>query len=279
MQRIYGSGGVRIALGIEYDGSRFCGWQTQPSGCAVQDALERALAAIAGEPVATVCAGRTDAGVHALGQVVHFDCAARRPESAWVRGVNALLPEGCAVIWSREVAPEFHARYSARGRCYRYLLLNRAVRPAADRGRVGWYHRPLELEPMRRAAQLLLGEHDFSAFRSAECQARTPVRHLTRLDIARRGDFFVFDFCANAFLHHMVRNIVGSLVRVGSGRERPEWVAEVLAGRERARAAPTFSPDGLYLLRVDYDASWGLPRPPARGPVLAEHEEPSTEEG
>jgi len=253
---------VRIALGVEYDGSRFCGWQTQPDGCAVQDALERALGEIAGEPVATVCAGRTDAGVHALGQVVHFDTAARRPGSAWVRGVNVLLPPACAVTWSQEVAGDFHARYSAQSRGYRYVLLNHAVRPAADHTRVGWFHVPLELEPMRRAARLLLGEHDFSAFRSAECQARTPVRTLSRLDIARRGDYVVFDLRANAFLHHMVRNIVGCLVHVGKGGCPPEWIGEVLAGRDRTRAAPTFPAAGLYLARVDYDARWSLPAAP-----------------
>ena len=257
---------MRVALGVEYDGSRFCGWQTQPQGCAVQDALERALAEVAGAPVSTICAGRTDAGVHALGQVVHFDTAAERPESAWVRGVNALLPRACAVGWSRPVAPDFHARYSAVSRCYRYLLLNHPVRPALDATRTGWFHLPLDTERMQRAARLLLGEHDFSAFRSAECQARTPVRTLTRLDVARRGDHVVFDICANAFLHHMVRNIVGCLVYVGKGKYPPEWLGEVLRGRDRARAAPTVEAAGLYLMRVRYDARWGLPESP-RAPV------------
>jgi tRNA pseudouridine38-40 synthase len=250
---------MRIALGVEYDGGRFCGWQTQPQGCAVQDALERALAEIAGAPVATICAGRTDAGVHALAQVVHFDTRAERPESAWVRGVNALLPAACAVAWSRTVADGFHARYSALNRTYRYLLLNRPVRPAADHGRAGWFHLPLDLDRMRRAAELLVGEHDFSAFRSSECQARSPVRRLARIDIERRGDYVVLDFRANAFLHHMVRNLVGSLVYVGKGKHRPEWVGEVLEARDRSRAAPTFDASGLYLVRVQYEAHWGLP--------------------
>ncbi len=253
---------MRIALGVEYDGSHFCGWQTQPAACAVQDALERALAQVASEPVATVCAGRTDAGVHALAQVVHFDTGAQRPESAWVRGVNTLLPAACAVNWSRPVADEFHARYSARARCYRYLLLNHPVRPAADQARVGWFHLPLDLEKMQRAGRLLIGEQDFSAFRSAECQAKTPVRTLHRLDVARRGDHVVFDLCANAFLHHMVRNIVGGLVYVGKGKYPPEWLGEVLAGRDRSRGAPTFEAAGLYLSQVDYDARWGLPEAP-----------------
>ncbi|HEU0290741.1 MAG TPA: tRNA pseudouridine(38-40) synthase TruA [Burkholderiales bacterium] len=250
---------MRIALGVEYDGSRFCGWQTQPAGCAVQDALERALSEIAGEPVATICAGRTDAGVHALAQVVHFDTGVDRPESAWVRGVNTLLPPACAVTWSQPVADDFHARYSAKARHYRYVLLNHPVRPAADQARVGWFHLPLELEPMQRAARLLLGEHDFSAFRSSECQAKTPVRMLIRLEVARHGDHLVFDFCANAFLHHMVRNIVGCLVYVGKGKHPPEWLGEVLAGRDRNRAAPTFEAAGLYLSRVEYDPRCGLP--------------------
>jgi tRNA pseudouridine38-40 synthase len=253
---------MRIALGVEYDGSRFCGWQTQPSGCAVQDAIERALSEVADEPVATTCAGRTDAGVHALAQVVHFDTAARRPEGAWVRGVNALLPDACAVNWSRPVADEFHARYSALSRCYRYLLLNHPVRPAADQARVGWFHQLLDLEKMQLAARLLVGEHDFSAFRSAECQAKTPVRSLTRLDVTRSGDYVAFDLRANAFLHHMVRNIVGCLVYVGKGKYPPEWLGEVLAGRDRSRAAPTFEAAGLYLAQVEYGKQWGLPEAP-----------------
>lgn len=250
---------MRIALGVEYDGSRFCGWQTQPQGCAVQDAIERALAEVAAEPVATICAGRTDAGVHAVAQVVHFDTGAARPEMAWVRGVNALLPAACAVNWSHRVPDDFHARYSATARSYRYVLLNHPVRPAVDQARVGWFHLPLDLDQMRRAARLLLGEHDFSAFRSSECQARTPVRTLSRLDVSRHGDYIVFELSANAFLHHMVRNIVGCLVYVGKGKHPPEWLDEVLAGRDRARAAPTFEAAGLYLSRVQYDARWGLP--------------------
>jgi tRNA pseudouridine38-40 synthase len=250
---------MKIALGLEYDGSRFCGWQTQPSGCGVQDHLEAALAHIAHERVDTVCAGRTDAGVHALAQVVHFDTSAVRPASAWVRGVNASLPPALAVLWAREVDDEFHARYAALVRSYRYVLLNRAVRPASAHGRVGWFHLALDIESMRKAARFLIGEHDFSAFRAAECQARSPVRELRRFEIERRGECIVFDLSANAFLHHMVRNLVGTLVYVGKGAHRPEWVGEVLAGRDRAAAAPTFDAAGLYLVKVDYDARWGLP--------------------
>ena len=253
---------MRVALGVEYDGAAFRGWQTQPGGGAVQDALETALAVIAGQQVATVAAGRTDAAVHATGQVVHFDAPVDRPLSAWVRGVNSHLPAGVAVIWAHPVADDFHARFSAQGRAYRYLLLNRPVRPAALASHVGWYHRPLDVARMQSAADLLLGRHDFSAFRAAECQARTPVRELRRATVTARGDWVVFDFAADAFLHHMVRNLVGSLVYVGKGAHPPEWVAEILAGRDRKLAAPTFSPHGLYLVAVDYESHWGLPPPP-----------------
>ena len=251
---------MRIALGIEYDGRPFCGWQTQPSGCAVQDRLEAALEQIAGEPVATICAGRTDSGVHALGQVTHFDTSAERPESAWIRGTNALLPPALAVTWAKRVPDDFNARYSAVARSYRYLLLNHPVRPAANHGRVGWYHAPLDLDRMRSAAAFLVGEHDFSAFRSSECQARSPVRTLHTIDIHRAGEYVVFDFRANAFLHHMVRNLVGTLLYVGKGKHDPRWAEEVLAGKRRDQAAPTFDAAGLYLSSVEYDAAWDLPQ-------------------
>lgn len=261
---------MRIALGIEYDGSRFLGWQTQPGGGTVQDALELALATIAAQPVAVTCAGRTDRGVHALGQVVHFDTSAERPDSAWVRGVNAVLPDSVAVLWSRRVSSDFHARYSARARTYRYVLLNRTVRPALAARHAGWCHASLDVAAMRAAAMALCGEHDFSAFRSAECQASTPVRTLHSLAIEQRGERIDFVLRANAFLHHMVRNLVGTLVYVGRGRRPPEWVREVLASRERARAAPTFAAAGLYLEAVEYEANWELPAAPERalaGPV------------
>jgi tRNA pseudouridine38-40 synthase len=180
-----------------------------------------------------------------------------------VRGVNASLPAGLAVLWAREVDAEFHARYAALNRCYRYVLLNRAVRPAVHQGRVGWFHVPLDVERMRAAARMLVGEHDFSAFRSSECAARSPTRELRRLEIHRERDYVLFEVCANAFLHHMVRNLVGTLVYVGKGKHEPAWVGEVLASRDRSRAAPTFDSAGLYLARVDYDRSWGLPLAPA----------------
>jgi tRNA pseudouridine38-40 synthase len=226
----------------------------------VQDALEAALAGIAGAPVAVTAAGRTDRGVHARVQVVHFDTGARRPESAWVRGVNALLPDSVAVLWSREMPEDFHARYSAVSRSYRYRLLNRPQRPALEATRAGWFPLPLNVESMREAAGLLLGEHDFSAFRSSECQARTPVRTLHALDIEGQGERVDFVLRANAFLHHMVRNIVGTLVYVGKGKHPPQWVRDVLLSKERSRAAPTFAADGLYLEAIDYPSKWGLPQ-------------------
>jgi len=257
---------VRVVLCLEYDGRAFHGWQTQPGGGTVQDALEAALSEIACLPVAVVCAGRTDAGVHASCQVVHFDAPVARPLTAWVRGANTLLPPAVSVRWAHPVADDFHARFSARGRRYRYLLLNRPQRPGLTHGRVGWFHQPLDLAAMQAAAQRLLGEHDFSAFRAAECQAKSPVKTLREARVWQAGEHVVFDFEASAFLHHMVRNLVGSLVYVGKGRHEPAWIDELLACRDRKRAAPTFSPDGLYLSGVSYETHWGLPDLPA--PVL-----------
>jgi tRNA pseudouridine38-40 synthase len=225
----------------------------------VQDALEPALAVIAGVPVSVTAAGRTDRGVHARAQVVHFDTSVARPESAWVRGVNALLPDSVAVLWSKAMPDDFHARYSALSRTYRYRLLNRPVRPALEAAYAGWFHRPLDLPGMRAAAALLVGEHDFSAFRSSECQAKTPVRTIHALEVQGGGGQIDFLLRANAFLHHMVRNIVGSLVYVGKGKHPPEWLREVLQSRERAKAAPTFGAQGLYLEKVEYHARWALP--------------------
>jgi tRNA pseudouridine38-40 synthase len=250
---------MRIALGIEYDGAPYSGWQTQPGGGTVQDALEAALAQIAGAPVRAVCAGRTDTGVHGLAQVAHFDTAAERPETAWVKGVNTHLPRTVVVRWAARVAPDFHARFSASGRHYEYVLLNRPVRPAAWAGRAGWFHLPLDEEAMRAGARYLLGEHDFSAFRSVQCQAASPVRELRSLSIRRHGEYLRFSLAANGFLHHMVRNIVGCLVYVGKGKYPPEKMAQILAARDRALAAPTFGPEGLYLTGIDYDPHWNLP--------------------
>ena len=250
---------MRITLGIEYDGSAFHGWQTQPGGGTVQDALEAALVQIAGQPISVVCAGRTDAGVHATAQVVHFDTDVQRPLTAWVRGVNSFLPPAVAVRWAQPVSDDFHARFSAFGRRYRYLLLNRSQRPGVGHGRIGWDHHPLDVSRMQQAAALLLGEHDFSAFRAADCQAKTPVKTMREAAVRRMGELIVFDFEASAFLHHMVRNLVGSLVYIGQGKQSPEWMSELLSMQDRRLAAPTFSAAGLYLVGVRYEARWGLP--------------------
>ena len=254
-------GGVlaRIVLGLEYCGAGYEGWQTQRHGRTVQDCLVPAVSAIAGETIVLTCAGRTDAGVHAAVQIVHFDTSANRPLTAWVRGVNSHLPASIAVRWAREVGNDFHARFSASARRYRYVLLNRPVRSALLHGRVGWFHAPLELRAMQAATAHLLGTHDFSSFRAAECQARTPVRDLKVAEVTQQGDWFIFDFEANAFLHHMIRNLVGALVYVGKGRHSSDWMAELLAQCDRRLAPPTFSPEGLYLAGVEYPDSWNLP--------------------
>ena len=258
---------MRIALGLEYDGAAFTGWQTQPDERGVQDALERALAAVAGTSIATICAGRTDAGVHALDQVVHFDTDVRRPLSAWVRGVNRFLPHAVAVRWAREVPETFHARFGAMRRTYDYWILNDPVRSPLAHGRAGWVFRPLDAAAMHEAAVRLVGRNDFSSFRSAECQASTAVRDLHTLQVERRGRLIRVQASANAFLHHMIRNIVGTLIYVGLGRRSPEWVTDVLQSRDRAQAAPTFAAAGLYLVRVEYDPSLQLPVPSAPMPA------------
>lgn len=250
---------MRIALGVEYDGSGFRGWQQQPGGGTVQDALQEALGQFARFPVRVVCAGRTDAGVHALGQVVHFDATVERSTFAWVRAANTFLPAAVAVRWAQVVAPAFHARSSAVSRHYRYLLVNRAHRPGICHGRVGWYHHPLDAAAMHTAGRLLLGERDFSAFRAAECQAHSPIKTMHRVDIQRHGDWLQFDFEASAFLHHMVRNLVGSLVLVGQGKHPPEWIGDLLEAGDRRLAAPTFPAAGLYLMSVNYPPCWHLP--------------------
>ena len=249
----------RWALGISYNGQGYEGWQSQPSGRTVQDHLEAALSQFAAEPVATVCAGRTDAGVHGLMQVVHFDTALQREAFSWVRGTNSFLPPDIAVQWAHPVPTQFHSRASASARRYAYVLLESAVRPSVEAGRVGWVFRPLEAQAMQTAANALLGEHDFTSFRASGCQARTPVKTMRRIEISRRGPYWRFEFEANAFLHHMIRNIMGCLVVVGQGLQPPGWMAQVLAARSRDAAAPTFSPDGLYFLGPVYDTAWGLP--------------------
>jgi tRNA pseudouridine38-40 synthase len=251
----------RIAVGIEYDGARYAGWQRQTDADSVQARVEQALGAVADHPVEVTCGGRTDAGVHALGQVAHFDTTARRPMRGWALGANTALPADIAVLWAVQVPAGFHARYAATSRSYRYLILNRAVRPALARQRACWIHQALDVAAMHQAAQCLLGEHDFSAFRSAECQSRSPIRRVDRIAVCRDGDLVTLDVTANAFLHHMVRNIAGTLIAVGRGDRSRQSVAEALASRDRRAAGVTAPPGGLYLLRIDYPRTLGLPDP------------------
>lgn len=244
----------RLALGISYDGRPWQGWQKQPNGQTVQDTLERALAAFATVPVHTTCAGRTDTAVHALGQVVHFDCEISRSEESWVRGVNAHLPESIAVQWAQVVGDDFHARFSASARAYTYVLLNSRVRQPLWAGKAGWVFQPLDVSAMTQAAQSLLGEHDFSSFRSSQCQAKSPVRTISELKLVQHGSLITVSLRGNAFLHHMVRNIMGALVQIGQGREPIEFMANLLVLKDRTKGAPTFAPDGLYLTEVSYPA-------------------------
>lgn len=249
----------RIAIGVEYDGTRYAGWQRQPEVPTIQAELEAALAAVADHPVELTCAGRTDAGVHALGQVAHFDTSARREPRGWTLGTNTRLPDDIALLWSAPVPADFHARYGALSRSYRYLILNRPSRPGLARHRVCWIHRPLDAAAMHDAAQCLVGEHDFSAFRAAECQARTPLRRLHRIAVRRSGDLIAIDVTANAFLHHMVRSIAGSLIAVGQSDRPAGWVAEALASRDRRAAGITAPASGLYFLSAEYPPHCGLP--------------------
>lgn len=251
---------MRLALGVSYLGQAYDGWQSQPSGRTVQDQLERALEKFATQPVSTLCAGRTDAGVHGLMQVVHFDAPVQREPFSWVRGTNTFLPADIAVHWAQPVPDAFHSRASATARRYAYIVLESAVRPSVEAGRVGWVFRPLDGAAMQQAADMLVGEHDFTSFRASACQARSPVKTLAPVSIRRRGSYWRFDFEANAFLHHMIRNIMGCLLTIGQGHQPPGWMREVLAARSRDAAAPTFSPDGLYFLGPVYDDHWGLPQ-------------------
>jgi tRNA pseudouridine38-40 synthase len=255
---------VRIALGISYSGSSYEGWQSQLSGNTVQDKLELALTRFAVQPIRVMCAGRTDAGVHALMQVAHFDTPVQREPASWLRGTNAFLPADIAVQWARHVPDTFHSRGSAIARRYAYVVLESPVRPSVEAKRVGWVYRPLDGAAMQAAIAHLMGEHDFSSFRAAQCQAKSPVKTISRIEISQRAGYWRFEFEANAFLHHMIRNIMGCLLAIGQGRYPPDWLAEVVAARNRKVAAPTFSPDGLYFLGPVYEDHHGLPdRTPA----------------
>jgi len=251
---------MRIAIGIEYDGSGYSGWQRQRSGIGVQQRVEEAITAVADHPVEVVCAGRTDTGVHATGQVAHFDTDSRRSDRGWLLGINSHLPDDVSITWARPVDDAFHARYSATARSYRYVILNRLVRSALFRDRAWWVHQPLDAEAMQTAALTLLGEHDFSAFRAAGCQASTPVREITAISVHRDGVWVVLDVTANAFLMHMVRNIAGSLVAIGSGDRPVDWLAGLVEQRDRTSAGVAAPPSGLTLVEVVYPAAYGLPR-------------------
>lgn len=250
---------MRIALGLSYDGTSFFGWQTQPNVQTVQDTLEAALASFLAEPVTTICSGRTDTGVHALGQVVHLDTQASRSPESWVRGLNALLPGSVAVQWAIPVSETFHARFSATARTYIYVLRNDRVRSPFLKNKAGWEYRSLDLEAMRAGAKCLLGKNDFSSFRSSQCQASHPVRTMQHVGIDQQGPLLIFTFRANAFLHHMIRNIMGALVYVGLGRHEPDWIADLVALRDRRHAAPTYPSSGLYLAHAHYPAEFSLP--------------------
>lgn len=256
----------RLAIGIEYDGSRFSGWQQQDHALSIQQTVAQAFSRVADEPVTVNGAGRTDAGVHALGQVAHFDTLAQRDLRSWQLGANSNLPPDVSIGWVREVPASFDARYSAIARTYRYVILNSPTRSALYAQRAGWIWGALDLAAMQAAAAQILGEHDFSAFRASQCQAHTPTRDLQQLDLQRRGSFILVTCRANAFLHHMVRNLVGSLVRIGRGDERPEWLREVLDGRDRRAAGITAAAAGLYLVRVHYPPELGIPEPPGAVP-------------
>lgn len=257
---------MRIAAILEYKGTHFSGWQRQAGRRTVQQCVEEALSKVADESICVTAAGRTDTGVHALAQVIHFDTHSRRTSYAWVRGANSHLPADVALLWASEVEGAFHARYAATGRHYRYVILNRAVRPTHLAGLVAHEYRPLDVERMHAAAQALVGEHDFSSFRGSDCQARSPVRELRRVTVVRTGDFVHIHVYANAFLQHMVRNIAGVLIDVGAGEREPAWVREVLAARDRSAGGVTAVPDGLYLAQIEYPEAFGIPRfPPSAG--------------
>ncbi|MBK1649598.1 tRNA pseudouridine(38-40) synthase TruA [Rhabdochromatium marinum] len=257
---------ARIALGIEYDGSHFHGWQMQHHAPSVQEAVQRAASRVADQPVVLHCAGRTDAGVHGLGQVAHFDSQARRTERSWVLGINSHLPPEIAVRWAREMPADFHARFSACARHYRYLIINRPTRPALLARRAVWIHRPLDLERMRAAGPALLGTHDFSSFRAQGCQAKSPVRTLHYLQLDQQGELIELAVGADGFLHHMVRNLAGVLLSIGRGEAEPEWTQALLSLRDRAQGGVTAPPQGLYLTAVDYPEHYQVPT--ANGSLL-----------
>ena len=249
---------MRIALVVEYDGSQYHGWQAQTGLHTVQQRLEQALSKVADIPVTVACAGRTDTGVHATNQVVHFDCDKERSMRSWIYGTNSFLPKDICVKWGKEMPDSFHARYSAVSRRYRYVIYNASIRPALLRSNVTWQYRQLDHRAMHQAAQLLLGEHDFTSFRSVECQSKTPMRSILKVEVSRQSDLVILDITANAFLHHMVRNIAGVLIAVGSGKQPVDWVEQVLKAKDRKLGAETAPAYGLYLVQVAYPKEFGL---------------------
>jgi tRNA pseudouridine38-40 synthase len=251
---------MRIALGIEYDGRAFCGWQFQDHSPSVQEAVEKALSKVANHFVRVVCAGRTDTGVHATEQIIHFDTEVTREAYQWVKGVNANLPDSVTILWAQEMSDEFHARFKAFRRAYRYVIFSRSVRPSYLNGLVTWDYRKFDEQRMQQAANYFLGEHDFSSYRALGCQAKSPIRTLYQFKITRQGDFIFLDIEANAFLHHMVRNMAGVLMTIGAGEQEPDWAKEVLELKNRILGGITASPHGLYLVRVDYPEEFILPR-------------------
>jgi tRNA pseudouridine38-40 synthase len=250
---------MRIALGIEYNGHDFHGWQAQHGIETIQGHLEVALTKIANEPIHLFCAGRTDAHVHATGQVIHFDTRAKRHIDAWIWGTNSHLPSSIVVRWAKPVNHHFHARFTALSRRYRYVIYNHPIRPALLHGRASWYYYPLDMQRIKAAANYLIGEHNFSSFRSSQCASKTPMRRVIDYQCYRHGDYLIFEIEANAFLHHMVRNIVGVLLKIGSGVKTPEWMIEVIQAQSRQAAAETAVPDGLYLIRVSYPEEYSFP--------------------
>ncbi|GGK28576.1 tRNA pseudouridine(38-40) synthase TruA [Aliivibrio fischeri] len=262
---------MRIALCIEYDGAEYYGWQRQRDVNSVQEELEKALTIVANEPIEVHCAGRTDAGVHGTGQVVHFDTTSSRKLAAWMMGANANLPKNIAVRWAKEVNEDFHARFTATARRYRYIIYNNRLRPAILGHGVSHYHDALDANLMHEAGQYLLGENDFTSFRAVHCQSRSPWRNLMHLKVTRYGDFIVIDIKANAFVHHMVRNITGSLIEVGKGKQKPEWIKWLLEAKDRKLAGATAKAEGLYLVDVDYPLEWELPRVPL-GPLFLDND-------
>ena len=251
---------MRLALGVEYDGSAFCGWQYQHHSPSVQAAVEAALGKVANKPVRVHCAGRTDTGVHATGQIIHFDTDVVRSERAWVYGANANLPKEVVILWAQPVDESFHARFSALKRRYRYVIFNRDVRPTFLAYRTSWCYRPLDENRMQAAAQYLIGEHNFNSYRAVACQAKSPIRTVSKLEVTRQGQMVYLDIEANAFLHHMVRNIAGVLMEVGRGEQPPEWAREILEHQDRTKGGITAPPYGLYLTEVDYPDEYNLPK-------------------